>query len=69
VACVADDLFFGVTHIIRGEDLEPSTRAQLWLAGLLGENAFTEIRFLHHPLVRNERGEKLSKSAGDGIRG
>ena len=68
VASVADDLHFGVTHIIRGEDLEPSTRAQIWLAGLLGETAFGEIRFLHHPLLRNERGEKLSKSAGDGIR-
>ncbi len=69
VASVADDLHFGVTHIIRGEDLEPSTQAQQWLAGVLGETGFREIRFLHHPLVRNERGEKLSKSAGDGIRG
>ncbi len=69
VASIADDLHFGVTHIIRGEDLEPSTRAQIWLAGLLGEAAFESIHFLHHPLLRNERGEKLSKSAGDGIRG
>lgn len=67
VASVADDLHFGITHIIRGEDLEPSTRAQIWLAGLLGEAAFGNIHFLHHPLIRNERGEKLSKSAGDGI--
>jgi glutamyl/glutaminyl-tRNA synthetase len=36
---------------------------------LLGEAAFESIHFLHHPLLRNERGEKLSKSAGDGIRG
>jgi glutamyl-tRNA synthetase len=69
VASVADDLHFGVTHVIRGEDLEPSTRAQIWLAGLLGERAFMEVKFLHHPLVRNEQGEKLSKSAGDGSRG
>lgn len=68
VASVADDLHFGVTHIIRGEDLEPSTRAQIWLAGLLREAAFGSIHFLHHPLIRNERGEKLSKSAGDNIR-
>lgn len=69
VASLADDLYFGVTHIIRGEDLRASTMAQQWLANVLGESRFREIRFLHHPLVRNEQGEKLSKSAGDGIRG
>lgn len=64
VASLADDLHFGVTHIIRGADLEPSTQAQLYLAKLLGEARFLIIKFLHHPLLTDETGQKLSKSAG-----
>lgn len=63
---VADDLHFGVTHVARGEDLLPSTLCQLFLAEQLGEKRFEAIRFLHHPLLRDEVGRKLSKTAGDG---
>ena len=63
---VADDLHFGVTHVARGEDLLPSTLCQLFLAEQLGEKQFREIRFLHHPLLADEQGRKLSKTAGDG---
>jgi glutamyl-tRNA synthetase len=64
VASLADDLHFGVTHVVRGADLEASTAAQRYLAECLGETNFLKIKFLHHPLVTDERGEKFSKSAG-----
>lgn len=61
LASLADDLHFGVTHIIRGVDLMPSTWAQLQLAEMLQATAFQHIRFLHHPLLM-EGDQKLSKS-------
>lgn len=64
VASFADDIHFGMSHVIRGEDLEASTQAQRFLAECLGEKVFFSIQFLHHPLLTNEMGEKLSKSAG-----
>jgi glutamyl-tRNA synthetase len=64
VASFADDLHFGMTHIIRGADLADSTAAQCFLASELSEEKFLKINFLHHPLVLGEAGEKLSKSAG-----
>jgi len=65
VASVVDDLRLGTNLIVRGLDLQPSTAAQLWLAGQLSETAAfnaTRIQFLHHPLLLNEAGQKLSKS-------
>jgi glutamyl/glutaminyl-tRNA synthetase len=65
VASVADDLRLGTTLIVRGLDLQPSTAAQLWLAGRLSETAAfnaSRIQFCHHPLLTNEAGQKLSKS-------
>lgn len=64
IASLADDLHFGITHVIRGADLENSTDAQCFLAACLNEDKFLKIKFLHHPLITDERGEKLSKSAG-----
>lgn len=64
VASLADDLHFGITHIVRGADLEASTAAQRFLAECLGEQDFLNIQFLHHPLLTDASGEKLSKSAG-----
>lgn len=64
VASLADDLHFGITHIVRGADLEASTTAQRFLAECLGEQSFLNIQFLHHPLLTDASGEKLSKSAG-----
>jgi glutamyl-tRNA synthetase len=62
VASIADDLHFGITHIIRGADLEASTLAQQWLAEAAGLSGFSRICFLHHPLILDAHGEKLSKS-------
>jgi glutamyl-tRNA synthetase len=64
LSSLVDDLHFGITHVIRGADLEASTQAQLYLAECLGETNFMKIKFLHHPLVADDRGEKLSKSEG-----
>jgi glutamyl-tRNA synthetase len=63
LSSLADDVHYGTTHIIRGADLEASTAAQRFLAGILGEEAFLAIHFLHHPLVTDTAGMKLSKSA------
>ncbi len=58
---LSDDLEFGITHIVRGEDLRESSFAQAYLAQALQEESFRKMRFLHHPLVKYQ-GEKLSKS-------
>jgi glutamyl/glutaminyl-tRNA synthetase len=64
VASLSDDLFYGINLIIRGEDLLASTAAQLYLATLTKNNAFSKTIFVHHPLIRNAEGIKLSKSTG-----
>jgi glutamyl/glutaminyl-tRNA synthetase len=66
LASFADDLHHGTTHIVRGADLLPSTAAQCYLAAVLGEKQFLDMQYLHHPLITNPLGEKLSKSAGHG---
>jgi glutamyl/glutaminyl-tRNA synthetase len=64
IASLADDLDCKTNLIVRGEDLLSSTAAQLYLASLIDEIAFSTITFYHHPLLKNEEGHKLSKSAG-----
>jgi glutamyl/glutaminyl-tRNA synthetase len=59
-----DDLYFGIDLIVRGEDLWPSTLAQLYLAQVLGEKAFADVTFCHHPLLTEPGGGKMSKSGG-----
>ncbi len=66
VASVVDDLYFGVNAIVRGIDLLPSTAAQLFLARQLGLADFDHIRFVHHGLLTEANGEKMSKSKGAG---
>lgn len=62
LAVVADDCAQGITDVIRGVDLLPSTGRQIRLARLLGRAA--PPRFAHHPLVMKSPTEKLSKSDG-----
>ena len=64
VASLADDVAMGMTLIVRGEDLLPSTAAQLWLAQQAGApcDAFPRVQFWHHPLLTTPDGHKLSKS-------
>jgi len=59
-----DDLHYGVDLIVRGQDLYPSTLAQLDLARLLGKDTFAQTTFYHHPLLKSLDQKKLSKSAG-----
>ena len=61
---LTDDADFDINLIIRGEDLLPSTAAQLYLAAALDNNNFKHAIFHHHKLVFDEKGDKLSKSAG-----
>lgn len=58
--CVTvDDSRHGVNLVVRGEDLLSSTGRQIALARLIGRSV--PPRFLHHPIIRNESGIKLSK--------
>ncbi|MBK8614871.1 MAG: tRNA glutamyl-Q synthetase [Flavobacteriales bacterium] len=66
VASLADDLDAGINFIVRGADLLPSTACQLFMAKYLGERGFQEAAFVHHKLLTDARGAKLSKSAGAG---
>ena len=62
-----DDLRQHVTLVIRGADLVSSTGRQIQLARMMGRR--NAPVFLHHPLIHDDQGEKLSKSAGDtGVR-
>ncbi len=63
-ASLADDVDHGINLIVRGEDLLPSTACQLHVAELLGLHAFQQVRFVHHPLITDANGAKLSKSQG-----
>ncbi|WP_396655009.1 glutamate--tRNA ligase [Microbacterium sp.] len=59
-----DDALMGITHVIRGEDIMPSTARQLVLyAALIDAGVTTFVpRFAHMPLVLGETGtKKLSK--------
>jgi len=70
-AVVVDDLDQGIEVVIRGEDLLESTGRQIQLAGLLRATGGRTVppRYLHHPLILDASGRKLSKSRGDtGIR-
>ncbi len=61
LAVVIDDHDEGVTDIVRGEDLLDNTPRQILLYEALG---WPVPRYLHIPLVLNERHEKLSKQGG-----
>jgi glutamyl-Q tRNA(Asp) synthetase len=61
LAVVVDDAAQGITHVVRGEDLADNTARQIQLQQLLG---LPTPSYLHTPLVRDARGEKLSKSNG-----
>ncbi len=62
LAVVVDDADAGVTEVIRGDDLIPSTPRQLLLYRALG---LTPPRFVHVPLVIGEDGRRLAKRNGD----
>ena len=58
LSCVVDDAASGVTTVVRGADLRPSTPIQRLLQQLL---RLPEPTYLHHPLVTHEDGRRLAK--------
>jgi glutamyl-tRNA synthetase len=62
LAVVVDDAAQGVTHVLRGDDLAPSTPRQLELWTALGLGA--PPRYLHVPLVVDAEGRRLGKRHG-----
>ena len=61
LAVVVDDSLQGVTHVVRGADLLPSTPRQIWLQRRLG---YATPAYLHHAVALDARGRKLSKQTG-----
>ncbi len=61
LAVVVDDAAMGITEVVRGDDLLPSTARQLLLYQALG---LPPPRFAHVPLVVGEDGERLAKRHG-----
>ncbi|MFO0878035.1 MAG: tRNA glutamyl-Q(34) synthetase GluQRS [Gemmataceae bacterium] len=62
LAVVVDDADQGVTEVIRGDDLVPSTPRQVLLYRAL---RFTPPQFAHIPLVVGPDGRRLAKRHGD----
>ena len=61
LAVVVDDIAMNITHVLRGDDLLPSTGAQLLLYEALGAEPPT---FAHVPLLLNTDGSRLAKRKG-----
>jgi glutamyl-Q tRNA(Asp) synthetase len=61
LAVVVDDAAQGVTHVVRGQDLQSNTARQVVLQRALG---LLMPQYLHTPLVAGVNGEKLSKQNG-----
>jgi glutamyl-tRNA synthetase len=57
-----DDVDYGITHVIRGEDLLPSTPRHILITEGMGERPPT---YVHLPLLMGPDGTKLSKRHGD----
>lgn len=62
LAVVVDDADQGITEVLRGDDLLPSTARQWQLQRALG---LPQPRWIHVPLVVDEHGRRLAKRADD----
>lgn len=59
LSVVVDDTLQGITHVVRGMDLEAATDIHALLQALL---KLPQPLYWHHPLVFDATGQKLSKS-------
>ncbi len=59
LAATVDDAADGISHVVRGRDLFAYTAIHRLLQQLL---ELPEPEYWHHPLLLDERGEKLAKS-------
>ncbi|MDR3211242.1 MAG: tRNA glutamyl-Q(34) synthetase GluQRS [Planctomycetota bacterium] len=62
LAVVVDDHQMGISEVVRGDDLLPSTHRQLVIYRALG---FSPPRFCHFPLILGPDGRRLAKRHGD----
>jgi glutamyl-tRNA synthetase len=60
LASVVDDVDFGITHIVRGNDHRPNEAIHRRLFAALGAKV---PEFVHHGLILGDEGKKLSKRA------
>ena len=60
LSVVVDDALQGVTEVVRGQDLFQATSVHRLLQVLLG---LPEPHYQHHRLIRDDNGDKLSKSS------
>jgi glutamyl/glutaminyl-tRNA synthetase len=60
LASVVDDIDFGITHIVRGNDHRPNEALHRRLFEALGA---TPPEFVHHGLILGDDGRKLAKRA------
>jgi glutamyl-tRNA synthetase len=61
LATAVDELLMGISEVVRGEDLWPSTGAQVAVMAALGADPPS---YAHVPLWRDGQGERLSKREG-----
>ncbi|HEY7705239.1 MAG TPA: glutamate--tRNA ligase [Acidimicrobiia bacterium] len=61
LASTVDDVDYGITHVVRGEDLLPSTPRHIQLTIALGGDVAT---YAHLPLLMGPDGKRLSKRHG-----
>lgn len=59
LSVVVDDAIQGITHIVRGMDLEAATDIHRLVQALLG---LQQPLYWHHPLINGPDGKKLAKS-------
>ena len=62
LATVLDDERIGTTHIVRGADLRSASALQVVLARALGATGVAGATYLHHELLTDQLGRKISKS-------
>lgn len=61
-ANVIDDRDLQISHVVRGIDLRSSTALHIHLADIIDATGVRDCTYLHHSLLVDSRGDKLSKS-------